>query len=150
MKNIFKIICFSVLLLSANIVDAVAADVATLCAKTDKQLTCADLNYTLNTEQKNSYYKNYSGAVCSECPLSRLYFSCARRSTSAVTERLDTVEALDVTIPTCGAYPSCSDMGYRISSTDVIKIRSTRSCSACPFDGTKWACVGPSGLLKVN
>jgi len=147
MKNVLKIMSLS-FFLAGSFVTATKADMKTLCE--NKNISCSDLNYTKTISEKNALLEDPT-AVCSECPLSHLYWACANRGVIVPEEKLDdTTSYRNETPPTCVVFPSCADLGYRLTVAQVKKISYTRSCSACPFDGSKWACVGSSGLLKVE
>lgn len=41
----------------------------------------------------------------------------------------------------CKAPKTCESMGYNLTKTQVKRVPSSAHCSACPLDGTKWACT---------
>lgn len=151
MKKLLFTVGFLILAVVADFASAGAlgdSHVEAICKKENP--TCADLYYTKTTSEKNSYMDANQGWVCSECPLSPDRWACVQRGISYAAEVVDDIPDITGNIPTCGKFPSCAEMGYKLTAASVGKIRADRNCSACPFDGRRWACVGPSGVLKVN
>ena len=147
MRNILKLTFLSVFVTVS--VAFATDDIGSLC--NNKHLSCSDLNYNMTTAEKNSYLNNFSGGVCSPCPLTHSSWTCAQRGLSVVIEQIDSLSPHDYeNIPVCDVFPSCYDLGYRLTAEQVGNVDTSRSCSACPFDGTKWACAGQGGLVKVN
>lgn len=130
-----------------------AEDIASLCLKKDNDLKCNDdLNYTLSQEAKNSFISQHTNAVCSACPLDYEVWSCTVKEK---TGDFIPIEIYDLDIKTnderlkgCIKFPSCYDLGYAFSSAEVEKISKDFSCSACPYDGSKWACAKGNDLYK--
>ena len=121
-----------------------------LCEIPDKTLDCSMLHYTYSSAQKDAALKN-PAMVCTQCPTDADYWSCATRATDA--SQYIPLTSFDITPKTggvsgCVALPTCEDLGYVFSSVKVSGVPASYSCSACPFDGSKWACAGSGGLVK--
>lgn len=121
-----------------------------LCEIPDKKLDCSMLHYTYSSAQKDAALKN-PAMVCTQCPTDADYWSCATRATDA--SQYIPLTSFDITPKTggvsgCVALPTCENLGYVFSSVKVSGVPASYSCSACPFDGSKWACAGSGGLVK--
>lgn len=135
-------LCYQINLSQAEI------DISGLCLK--KELTCNDLNYILNTNTKNEFVRNNQNAVCSVCRLDFDSWACTtKESETLVNPLLYPLEPKNIEkLPACVKFPSCEELGFAFTSEEVHHISKKYSCSACPFDGNRWACAGQNGLIK--
>lgn len=122
-----------------------------LCQKKDIELTCQMINYNLSYSQRNSALKN-PNAVCTACPLDNSYWSCAVRQTSSSTSYTKASVDVPDNPETCTNFKTfnCSSMGYYLSTNEVGRIPRSFSCSACPLDGTRWACASTRSIGLVR
>ncbi len=130
--------------MTCSYVNAADVNVSEMCQKKNSDLTCSDLNYT------ETDISNGNDITCTPCPIYKENkYSCAQKNATTIAYSNTSVTTVRRGAYACDQIPSCSQMGYQISKENVKKIPSSFSCSACPFDGNYWACVGGGSLVKV-
>ncbi|MBR3502075.1 MAG: hypothetical protein IKO06_04125 [Alphaproteobacteria bacterium] len=153
MKKFF-VFLFLLMQTPALIRDSYADEVGNPCDKDEDYYSCAVLNYTFSTANKEAFLadaENHPHGVCSECPVDATYYSCTDRAKTEDPSKIQTANKPSQThTPTCANITgiNCAALGYYFAENDVYNVPATYSCSACPLDGTKWACANTSGLVK--
>ena len=144
-----SVVCLLGFVLFSQIQAANAEDVVALCLKKEENLTCSDLNYTMTESYKNQNYYG-SNDICTPCPIDSKVWSCAHRHyATVISVETTAIRGQDYLFNGCINFPSCGELGYLFTTNQVSDLGFEEyTCSACPFDGSQWACAGVKGLIK--